>query len=130
MEINSPSNRAFGFLLSTVFALASAITFYQKSSMAANNWIIASVVAGLIAIFAPRSLTYLNKAWMRLGKLMGKIISPLVLGVIFFLLITPIAIIARSLGRDTLRLHKPPVQSYWIDRLPEEHSIESFKYQF
>lgn len=126
-----PSNRNFGFLFAGVFALLSAYAAYQGSAPSkVYGWLIAGVVVGLIAVAAPNLLTPFNKAWMKLGDLMGKVVSPLVLGVIFFVLITPIALIGRLLGRDELRLKKANVNSYWIDRAPPGPVGESFKNQF
>jgi len=67
---------------------------------------------------------------MQLGFLMGKVINPLVLGFIFFLLITPVALICRLIGRDELRLKTIDADSFWIDRLPSGPDGESFKNQF
>ena len=61
---------------------------------------------------------------------MGKVVSPIVLGLIFFGMLTPVGIIGRLLGRDELRLKKAPVTSYWIDRDPPGPAPDSFKNQF
>jgi hypothetical protein len=67
---------------------------------------------------------------MQLGALMGRVVSPLVLGTIFFLLITPISMLARLFGRDELRLKKIDTSSYWIARAPPGPDGDSFKNQF
>jgi hypothetical protein len=67
---------------------------------------------------------------MKLGELMGKVVSPLVLGVIFFVLLTPVGLIGRLLGRDELRLKRTNSESYWIDRVPPGPAGDSFKNQF
>lgn len=92
--------------------------------------LIAGIVVGLLAIVAPRRLTRFNKTWVKLGDLMGKIVSPMVLSVIFFVLITPVALITRLFGRDELGLKKTDVSSYWIDRVPPGPERDSFKNQF
>jgi len=128
---NLPSNRNFGFLFAGLFALLSAYAAYQGAeSFRVYGWLTAGVVIGLIAVVAPNSLTPFNKAWMKLGDFMGKVVSPLVLGVIFFVLITPIALLTRLFGRDELRLKKADVSSYWIDRAPPGPAGDSFKNQF
>ena len=128
---NLPSNRNFGFLFAGVFALLSAYAAYQGAEpYRVYGWLIAGMIIGLVAIVVPTALTPLNKAWMKLGELMGKVVSPLVLGVIFFVLITPIALLTRLFGRDELRLKKVNVSSYWIDRVPPGPAGESFKNQF
>ena len=128
---NLPSNRNFGFLFAGVFALLSAYAGYHGASVTTvYGWLIAGVIIGLVAIITPGLLTPLNKAWMKLGDLMGKVVSPLVLGVIFFLLITPVALVTRLFGRDELRLKKTKASSYWIDRAPPGPAGDSFKNQF
>jgi hypothetical protein len=126
-----PSNRNFGFLFAVVFALLSAYAAYQGAdAFRVYGWLIAGVAVSLVAVAAPGLLTPLNKAWMKLGELMGKVVSPLVLGVIFFVLITPIALITRLFGRDELRLKRANTNSYWIDRAPPGPAGGSFKNQF
>ena len=126
-----PSERKFGFLFALVFGGLYIYAYYK-------NWhlftIIASFVIGsavlLLALFSPKTLSPFNKAWFWLGQTMGKIVSPVVLGIIFFLLITPIAIAGRLLGRDELRMKKHNGDSYWIDRTPPGPAPDSFKNQF
>lgn len=65
-----------------------------------------------------------------LGILLGKIVNPLVLGVVFFIVITPIAVIMKLAGRDTLGLQKRRVNTYWIDRIPVGPDSQSFNNQF
>lgn len=124
-------NRKFGFLFAGVFACLSAYGAYHGANAAGvYGWLIAGIVLGLVAVAAPNLLTPLNKAWMKLGELMGKVVSPLVLGIIFFLLITPVALVTRLFGRDELRLKKANMNSYWIDRVPPGPAGDSFKNQF
>lgn len=97
-------------------------------------WLGAAAVSGaLITLFCPILLSPLNKAWMLLGHLLGKIISPIVLGVIFFLIITPVAFVGRLMGRDELRLKRQALRSqptYWIDRKSPSPKGDSFHNQF
>ena len=79
---------------------------------------------------APGILSPFNKAWYRLGLLMGKVVSPIVLGILFFIVISPVAIVTRLFGRDILLLRKRNVNSYWIERNPPGPQPESFKEQF
>lgn len=128
---NLPSNRNFGLLFAGVFALLSAYAAYQNAeAFKVYGWLIAGIVVGLVAIAAPGLLAPLNKAWMKLGELMGRVVSPLVLGVIFFVLITPVALVTRLFGRDELRLKKTDASSYWIERAPPGPAGDSFKNQF
>ncbi len=126
-----PSNRTFGFLFAGVFVLLSAYGFYKGAGQAkVYAWLTAGAFVALIAVIAPGVLTPFNKAWMRLGELMGKVVSPLVLGIFFFLLITPAGLILRLIGRDELRLKRSSANSYWVDRTPPGPASESFNHQF
>ncbi len=128
---NLPSNRAFGLLFTGFFALLSAYSVYQGASETKTYaWLAAGALMGAVTITVPGLLTPLNKAWMKLGELMGKVVSPLVLGVIFFILITPLALITRLFGRDELRLKRTNNDSYWIERSPPGPAGDSFKNQF
>jgi len=126
-----PSNRKFGFTMSVLLVFLSAY-------MLVDGVNIFSAFAGLFlsfslcfaAVISPDSLALLNRCWMKLGELIGKVINPLVLGVIFFVLITPIALIVRLFGRDELRLKRKITDSHWIDRVPPGPAGESFKNQF
>lgn len=131
LQQNIPSNRSFGLLFAGVFALLAAYAGYHGANVTTvYGWLVAGATAGLVAVVAPNLLTPFNKAWMKLGDLMGKVVSPLVLGVIFFVLITPVALVTRLFGRDELRLKKTNASSYWIDRVPPGPAGDSFKNQF
>ncbi len=131
MKKNLPSNRDFGILLTLVLCLLSAYALYQGAlSSKSKIYLIGTMIAGLMTLFVPNWFAPFNRLWMGVGELMGKVVSPLVLGSIFFLLITPIAFVSRLFGRDELRLNKIEVNSYWIDRPTQSHDPESFKNQF
>lgn len=126
-----PSNRKFGFVFCVLFGLFSAYTaYYHPNEYICFVWLILSILVGMATVIEPRVLAPFNYVWMMLGDLMGAVISPLVLGIIFFVLITPVAVVARLLGRDELRLLKRDVNSYWIDRSPPGPQGDSFKNQF
>ena len=127
-----PSERRFGALFTDVFSLAGIYGHFVKdwSSEVVIGLFVASLVVAVVAIVIPAALAPFNKAWFQLGLLMGKVVSPIVLGLIFFGMLTPVGIIGRLLGRDELRLKKAPVTSYWIDRDPPGPAPDSFKNQF
>lgn len=81
-------------------------------------------------IFKLKILLTINNFYFKFGLLLGKLINPIVLGLIFFLLITPLSLLLRIFGRDTLNLKKQNVQSYWINRSPPGPGPETFKNQF
>ena len=102
-----PSNRKFGFLFSAVFALLTVYYAYRGATAAfVYGCILSSFFVAVVAVAIPRLLTPFNKAWMKLGDMMGKFVSPIVLGFFFFLLITPVALFTRIFKRDVLRLNK------------------------
>ena len=89
----------------------------------------ASAVFVVVTIVKADILLPLNKLWMRFGLLLGMIVSPIVLGLIFFGMFTPIAVLMRMSGRDQLRLKFNNKASHWISRSALIQS-DSFKYQF
>ena len=114
-NIKIGSNRSFGIVFFVVFIL---IGFYPL--LKDGNLNIILILIGLIflilGILNSRILTPLNKIWFKFGILLGQIISPIVMGIIFFLVVTPIAFIMRVLGKDVLRLKKKSDNSYWIKK--------------
>lgn len=127
-----PSERRFGALFTVVFSLAGIYGHFFKdwSSGVVVGLFVVSLIFAVVSLIAPAVLAPLNKAWFQLGLLMGKVVSPIVLGLIFFVLLTPVGVIGRLLGRDELRLKKAPVSSWWIDRDPPGPAPDSFKNQF
>lgn len=124
-------NRQFGLMLSSLFLFL----FILKSFALLNYplvflYLLLSIVFGLTAWIRPRLLSPLLRRWIQLGEIMGKFFSPIVLGVIFFLLITPAALISRFFGRDELHLNEVNMKSYWVKRTPPGPSRNSFKNQF
>ena len=115
-NIKIGSNRSFGIVFFVVFIL---IGFYPLLND--GNLNIISILIGIIflilGILNSRFLTPLNKIWFKFGIFLGQIISPIVMGIIFFLVVTPIAFIMRVLGKDVLKLKKNTDNSYWIKKL-------------
>ena len=114
-----PSERSFGFLFAGVFAVLVVYGNYKDWSGPLFSLLPAISVALLLTtLMRPASLAPLNRAWFKLGVILGLIVSPIVVGLLFFLLITPVAVVTRLFGRDVLRLKVKPEGSYWIERLP------------
>jgi hypothetical protein len=128
-ETALPSNRKFGFFFTFVFAVAAAYFYYSANVRWGYVFITASSIFLLVTLVKSDALLSLNKLWMRFGLLLGMIVSPIILGIIFFGLFTPIAILMRLSGRDELRLKFGHKVSHWITR-SEPIKSESFKHQF
>ena len=126
-----PSNKKFGLLFAAIFL---ALALYANSKNEATFIIgLLLLISGFFLIssfFYQTLLTPLNKAWFMLGLALGKVVSPIVLGIIFFGLITPIALIARLIGRDELKLKRPKKSSYWSEPIGSNSDADSFKNQF
>jgi hypothetical protein len=126
-----PSERRFGLTFTIALAgLALYEVIRHRSRVAVIVCAVASVVFALFTLFAPRALAPLNRLWLYFGELLGKIVSPIVLGVIFFGILTPLSALLRLLGRDELQLKRSAAKSYWIDHAPTASIADSFKNQF
>lgn len=127
-----PSERKFGLLFAVISLAFLAWGAYKGWRLVALGALgVAAAVFAALALAAPALLRPLNKAWFQLGLLMGRIVNPLVMGVLFFLLITPVAVVSRVFGRDVLRIRRRQVASYWVDREADPTGqAEGFKHQF
>lgn len=128
--IGLPSDTKFGWFFCTVFLLAAGWFAWVVSLVWSAIFSGAAVVFALLALISPSRLRPLNRLWYSFGILLGKIISPIVLGLIFFVLITPVSLATRMFGRDELRMRRRRVPSYWINRTPPGPPSESFRNQF
>lgn len=128
-EVQLPSNRKFGFFFSFVFAVAAAYFYYAENLVSSYALVAAAFVFLIVTLVKSAALLPLNKLWMQFGLLLGMIVSPIVLGIIFFGMFTPIAMLMRLSGRDELRLKYTKKASYWILRNEPIKSV-SFKHQF
>ena len=128
-NLKLPPNRKFGFFFTFVFALAAAYFYYSANVSLVCVFIGVALIFMLVTLIKSDALLPLNKLWMRFGLLLGMIVSPIVLGIIFFGLFTPIAMLMRLSGRDELRLKFSQQASHWLSR-GEPIKSESFKRQF
>ena len=125
-----PSNRKFGLMLGAFLFAAGIYAALYINILWTIIFISLATLFALLALVAPAWLALLNKLWFQLGLLLGRVVNPIVLGLIFFILITPVAIITRLFGRDELLISKRTVSSYWLERNPVGPKPESFKNQF
>ena len=128
-DIELPSNKKFGFFFTFVFAILAFYFLFIDSILWAQALAILAVLFLLITVTIPQVLLPLNKLWMRFGLLLGMIVSPIVLGIIFFGLVTPYGVVMGMFGRDELRLKFTKKSSHWISR-SESIKSDSFKNQF
>ncbi len=112
MSIKLPSNRSFGILFFVVFFIIGIWPLLNDGEY--RIWsILISLVFLFLGIINSNFLTPLNKLWMRFGLLLGMIVTPVVMGIIFFLVVTPTGIILRLFRKDILKLKKNKSNTYW-----------------
>lgn len=129
-EIKTSSNRSFGIVFTAVFGIVGTVPLISGNPV--RWWSLG--VAGIflvVSIFYPAALAPLNRLWTKFGLLLHRIVNPFVMGLIFFLVVTPIALIMRAVGKRPLQTTIDyNVTSYWIRRNPPGPAPESMKRQF
>ena len=128
-EIELPSNKKFGYFFTLIFLIITGYFFLNKSLNLTYVFATISITLFFITIIKADLLLYPNKLWIKFGLLLGMIISPIVLGILFFVLFTPTAILMKLYGRDELRIKFKKNTSYWIVRENQINS-DSFSNQF
>ena len=125
-KINRTSNKTFGIFFSIVFFIIGLWPLINSQEV--RFWSISLAILFLVlALSDSKLLTPLNRAWISLGLFLGKIITPVLMAIVFFLLVTPIGLIMRLLGKDLLNLKKNNNKTYWIKK---NQNINSMKNQF
>jgi hypothetical protein len=124
------SERSFGIMFAVVFAIIGLWPLVRGGSV--RLWPLAAATVFLgAAIMAPRALLPFNRLWFRLGMVLSKVMTPLVMGVLFVVAVMPVGFLMRLFGKDPLRLRREPrAESYWIERSPPGPTAESLKDQF
>jgi hypothetical protein len=123
------AERRFGLLFAGVFAVVGLLPLWGAHPV---RWWALAVAAVFLAaaLIRPRILAPLNFLWFQLGELLHHITNPILLGLVFFLSVTPIGLLMRAFGKDILSLkRRPELSSYWIERAPPSE-LESMKNQF
>jgi len=129
-KIKPSSDRSFGLVIATVFLI---ITFWPLIRGQPVRWWALGVAAvfAALALLWTAALAPLNTGWTKLGVLLYRVVSPIVLGLLFYVAVMPVGLLMRVLGKDPLRLRRDPdAASYWIDRMPPGPAPESMKNQF
>jgi hypothetical protein len=125
-----PTNRNFGWFFAAIFSAVTAYAYWRGWSTVSLVTLIAAILFAVATVLSPQLLAPLNRLWYGFGMLLGKIVNPIVLGLIFFVLITPVSLVTRLFGRDELKMKKRNVESYWTDRSPPGPPSDSFKNQY
>ena len=123
-DVKISSNRSFGIVFFIVFIL---IAFYPLINQGEIRiWsVFISLLFLILGIINSKILTPLNKVWFKFGIFLGKIISPIVMGLIFFLVVTPIALLMRMLNKDLLNLKFSKNNSYWVEKTDSKSTMKN-----
>ena len=120
------SNRSFGILFSTLFAIIAFWPIINGNPL--RLWSIPiSVIFLVLGLLNSKLLNPLNIVWVKFGELLGRIIAPIVMAIIYFIIVTPIGLFMRLIGKDLLNIKFSKANTYWIKR---EKKISSMKKQF
>jgi len=123
-KIKFGSNKIFGIVFFIFFLLIALYPLMNNESI--RFWsLIISLIFLILGLLKPRILAPLNIAWIKLGILLGKFISPIVMAIIFFLVITPIGLLMRFVGKDLLNLKFNNHKSYWIKKKGEKSEMKN-----
>ena len=126
-KIKISSNRSFGLVFFVVFLIVALWPLKYEEDI--RLWsLVLSIIFFILGIFNSKLLTPLNKLWFKFGILLGSIVSPLIMGIVYFLVVTPIGVLMRILGKDLLKTSNVKnTSTYWIKR-DKQHS--TMKKQF
>jgi predicted membrane protein len=114
-DIKISSNRSFGIVFFVVFLLIALYPLLNNEDV--RSWsLIFSFIFLILGVSNSKLLNPLNKIWFKFGLFLGKIISPIVMGIIFFSVVTPIGFIMKLLGKDLINLKFTNEKSYWIEK--------------
>ena len=114
-DIKTSSNRSFGTVFFVVFVLIAFYPLINQDEI--RIWsLVLSLLFLILGLLNSRILTPLNLLWFKLGMFLGKIFTPILMGLVFFLVVTPTGIIMRMLKKDLLNLKKKNSKSYWLER--------------
>ena len=114
-KIKISSNKNFGIVFFVVFFVISFYPLLENENI--RVWsLLLSLVFLILGLINSKILTPLNKIWFKFGIFLGNFISPIVMGIVFYLVVTPISLIMRAIGKDVLNIKKSKKKSYWIEK--------------
>ena len=123
-DIKIGSNRSFGIVFFVVFLIIATYPLTNGDELRLWSLII-SIIFLLLGLVNSKILNPLNKLWFKFGIFLGKVISPLVMGIIFFLVVTPIGLLMRFLNKDLLNLRFNNNDSYWIEKTETKSKMKN-----
>ena len=130
-KVTSASDRSFGVMFGFIFIIIAVIMRLRDNPQNIQLlFLTLSFLTFLISFTRPSLLSTPNKLWMKFSLLLARFVSPIVLGVLFYVLISPLALVLRLFGRDELRLKTKKVASNWQSRQINGYSLDSFKNQY
>ena len=118
------SNKSFGIVFFIVFLIIAIYPILSDGNLRLWSLVI-SLVFLILGLINSRFLTPLNKLWFKFGIFLGKIISPVIMGIIFFLVVTPIGLLMRLLKKDVLNLSFNENKSYWIEKNDQKSKMKN-----
>ena len=129
-HIEGSSDRSFGFVFAAVFAIIAVWPLWHGQAL--RWWALAVAAAfALVAVVVPKLLALPNRLWLKLGLLMGKIVAPIALGILFYAVFMPVGVLMRLLGKDPLKLKRDDAApTYWVKREPPGPPPTSMTNQF
>jgi len=130
-KTSSASDRSFGVMFGCIFIIVAVLLrIRDKRETLQLCLLLMSCLTFLVSFARPRLLKTPNKLWMKFSLLLARFVSPIILGVLFFVLISPLALALRMFGRDELRLKTKNVVTNWQSRKISGYSLDSFKNQY
>ena len=114
-NIKIGTNKSFGIVFFLFFLIVSLFPLFKNENIRVWSLIIA-IIFLILGLLNSKFLTPLNKIWFKFGILLGNFVSPIVMSIVFFAIVTPTSLIMKALGKNLLNLKKDNKKTYWIER--------------
>ena len=123
-DIKISSNRSFGIVFFVVFFIIAVYPIFKGGDI--RTWsIVISLIFLVLGILNSKLLLPLNKIWFKFGLFLGKLVSPIVMGIIFFLVVTPIGLFMKLLGKDLINLKLNKKNTYWVEKEEQKSKMKN-----
>ena len=123
-KYNTSTNKSFGIVFFLFFSIVSVFPLFKDGNIRIWSLIIA-IIFLILGLLNSKILTPLNKTWFKFGILLGNVVSPIVLGIVFFIIVTPISLIMKIFGKDILYLKKSTKKTYWIEKIGTKSKMKN-----